>query len=139
MRSSIVALMMSWTDSNPPWIRLSMVLGPRPSISPAGISLERGVSPREMANSAYSKIRVFVDSERHVVVRARYWNSAGVEVKEFATAPESIEQFDGVWVTMKSTMRNLLLDSYTRLIVSELVPNPELDEGAFDLGRLESH
>jgi hypothetical protein len=95
--------------------------------------------PREMADSAYSKIRVFFDRQRHVVLRSRYWNSAGVEAKEFATAREAIEQFDGVWVTMKSSMRNLLLDSYTRLIISELVPNPELDRDAFDLGRLESH
>ena len=60
-------------------------------------------------------------------------------MKEFASAPESVEQFDGVWVTMESTMRNLLLDSYTKLIISELVPNPELAQDAFDLGRLESH
>jgi hypothetical protein len=95
--------------------------------------------PREFTDSAYSKIRVFVDRERHVVLRARYWNSAGVELKEFATVPESIEQFDGVWVTMESTMRNLLLDSYTKLIISELVPNPEFARDTFDLGRLESH
>ena len=95
--------------------------------------------PRENADSAYSKIRVFVDRKRHVVLRSRYWNSAGVEVKEFASAPGSVEQFDGVWVTQECTMRNLLLDSYTKLIISELVPNPELAQDAFDLGRLESH
>lgn len=95
--------------------------------------------PKKLADSAYSKIRVFVDRQRHLVVRARYWNSAGVEVKEFATAPGSIEQFDGVWVPMESSMHNLLRGSYTKLIISRLVPNPELDEDTFDLGRLESH
>jgi len=95
--------------------------------------------PRELADSAYSKIRVFVDRKRHVVVRARYWNSAGVAVKEFTADPGSIEQFDGVWVPLESSMRNLLLGSYTRLSISQLVPNPELDENVFDLGRLESH
>ena len=74
-----------------------------------------------------------------MVLRSRCWNSAGVEVKEFASAPGSVERFDGVWVTLESTMRNLLLDSYTKLIISELVPNPELAQDAFDLGRLESH
>ena len=97
------------------------------------------LTPSDFADSEYSKIRVFVDKQRPVVLRARYWNAAGVEVKEFVAEPDQIRHFDGVWVPMTSTMRNLMLDSYTKRVVTALVPNPELGNEAFDLGRLESH
>jgi len=95
--------------------------------------------PRELAESEYSKIVVYVDAERSVVLRALYWDNAGVPVKEFAAAPSSVQSFDGVWVPMESTMRNLLLETATTLVITELVPNPEFDADTFDLGRLESH
>jgi hypothetical protein len=95
--------------------------------------------PNDFADSEYAKIRVSVDKQHDVVVRARYWDAAGVEVKEFIAEPGAIKEFDGVWVPMEATMRNLRLDSYTTLVVSRLVPNPEFDKDAFDLGRLESH
>lgn len=95
--------------------------------------------PREYADSEYSRIVVAVDKRRSVVLRSRYWDSAGVAVKEFSVAPSSIRSFDGVWVPMESTMRNLLNESATTLVITELVPNPELEVDIFDLGRLESH
>ena len=84
-------------------------------------------------------IRVFVDKKRSVVLRARYWDDAGVAVKELSTAAAKVREFDGVWVPMYTTMRNLLLESHTRLIVTDLTPNPNLSQSTFDLGRLESH
>ncbi len=95
--------------------------------------------PREFVDSEYSRIRVYVERERPVVLRARYWDGAGVEVKELAAAPEAVKEFEGVWVVTRSTMRNLLLDSWTRLEVAKLQPNPDFDRDTFDLRRLESH
>jgi hypothetical protein len=40
---------------------------------------------------------------------------------------------------MKATMRNLQQDSFTTLVVSNFVPNPDLPQTTFDLSRLESH
>ena len=77
--------------------------------------------------------------QRFVPLRTRYWDDAGVEVKELRAVPSEIRNFDGVWVPMKVTMRNLLLESFTTLVVSNFVPNPELPQAIFDLSRLESH
>ncbi len=60
-------------------------------------------------------------------------------MKELSALPSEVREFDGVWVTMHTTMRNLLLESHTRLIVTDLVPNPDISQSTFDLGRLESH
>ena len=95
--------------------------------------------PRQLADSEYSKIRVYVDRDRHVVVRARYWDAAGVEIKELRAPPSRIQEFDGVFVPMEATMRHLRLESQTTLVVNGLVPNPDLDAESFDLSRLETH
>jgi hypothetical protein len=95
--------------------------------------------PREHAVSNYSKVWVYVDRERFVPLRSRYWDAAGVEVKELAADPATLREFDGVWIPMKATMRHLLLETSTRLEITSFVPNPELGESVFDLSRLESH
>jgi outer membrane lipoprotein-sorting protein len=97
------------------------------------------VVPKPFAASEYSRVRVYVEQERFVPLRTRYWDQAGVEVKELRAVPSEIRNFDGVWLPMKVTMRNLLLDSYTTLVVSNFVPNPDLPDATFDLSRLESH
>jgi len=95
--------------------------------------------PRERAASEYSKVWVYVDQERFVPLRTRYWDSAGVEIKELAADPATLREFDGIWIPMAATMRHLLLETSTRLVVTHFVPNPELGENVFDLSRLESH
>jgi hypothetical protein len=95
--------------------------------------------PRQVTDSEYSRIRVYVDRDRNVVVRARYWDAAGVEIKELRAPPSRIQEFDGVFVPMEATMRHLRLESQTTLVVNGLVPNPEIDSASFDLSRLESH
>jgi outer membrane lipoprotein-sorting protein len=97
------------------------------------------VVPKPFAASEYSRVRVYVEKERFVPLRTRYWDSASVEVKELRAAPSEIRNYDGVWLPMKVTMHNLLLDSYTTLVVSNFVPNPDLPQATFDLSRLESH
>ena len=95
--------------------------------------------PVESARSEYSRIRVSVDRERSVVVRARYWDSADVEVKELRAPPDRIREFEGVFVPMRATMHNLLLDSSTTLAVTAIEVNPEFDVNTWDLRRLEGH
>ena len=95
--------------------------------------------PRAKANSAYSKVWVYVDRERFVPLRTRYWDAAGVETKELAADPASLRRFANVWIPMQTTMRNLLLETSTTLVITDFVANPELAENVFDLARLESH
>jgi hypothetical protein len=97
------------------------------------------VVPKPFAASDYSRVRVYVEKARFVPLRTRYWDDAGVEIKELRAVSSSIRNFDGVWLPMEATMRNLQLESYTTLVVSNFVPNPHLSQATFDLSRLESH
>jgi hypothetical protein len=94
--------------------------------------------PRPKAGSEYSKVWVYVDQQRFVPLRTRYWDAAGVEIKELAADPASLREFDGIWIPMQVTMRHLLLETSTRLVITSFVANPELGENVFDLSRLES-
>jgi hypothetical protein len=95
--------------------------------------------PVEFTRSEYSRIRVFVDQKRAVVVRARYWDNAGVEIKELRASPNQIREFAGIFVPMQATMRNLLLDSSTTLVVNAIEVNPEFNNDTWNLRRLEGH
>ena len=97
------------------------------------------VVPRAFAASEYSRVRVYVEKQHYVPLRTRYWDDAGVEVKELRAVPSEIREFDGVYLPMKVTMRNLQLESFTTLVVTNFVPNPDLPPVTFDLSRLESH
>ena len=93
--------------------------------------------PVHAKDSEYSKFWIYVEKERYVPIRTRYWNEAGVEHKELRSPVESIRDFDGVHVPMEMTMRNLLIETYTTLVVEGLEPNTGLPAKTFDLRRLE--
>lgn len=93
--------------------------------------------PIHSKDSEYSKFWIYVEKERYVPIRTRYWDEVGVEIKELRSPVDSIRDFDGVHVPMQSTMRNLLLESYTTLRVVNLKPNTDLPAKTFDLRRLE--
>ena len=67
------------------------------------------------------------------------WDDAGVEIKQLLSPPARIHEFDGVFVPMEATMKNLLLDSQTKLIVRNFEPNPDFAVDTWDLRRLEGH
>ena len=95
--------------------------------------------PRDHSESEYSQFHVYVEKRTFVPLRTRYWDAAGVEVKELRVQPDSIQEFGGVYVPMRLTMRHLLHDTYTNLVVSELNPNPEFTTSTFAVRSLESH
>jgi hypothetical protein len=95
--------------------------------------------PTELAQSQYSRFRVYVDQQRNVVLRSRYWDDADVEVKEFLAVPSAVQEFDGIWVPTRSKMLSHQQDTATFLTISDVVPNPTVKDSAFDLRRLESH
>jgi hypothetical protein len=98
------------------------------------------VTPLPHVDSEYSRFQVYVEKAHYVPLRTRYWDERGLEVKELRADPARIREFDGVWVPMAATMRNLQLETFTSLRVEELVPNPEhLSSADFDLRRLEGH
>ncbi len=96
-------------------------------------------TPKPEENSQYARFLLYVEKEHAVPIRTRYWDRAGVEVKELVSPPASIRNFGGVFVPMQATMRNLQQDTYTVATIVKLEPNPELPAGSFDPRRLEGH
>lgn len=97
------------------------------------------LTPKRHVDSEYSRIRVYVDKARSVVIHARYWDAAAVEIKQMLADPAHIQEFDGVFVPMQSTMRNLQHGSETTLIISQLQANPDFAPDTWDLRKLEGH
>lgn len=97
------------------------------------------ITPRPESESEYSRFVSRIDRERLVVLHTRYWNRAGVEVKELKAPAADVEEFDGIWVPMRAEMRNLLTGGYTMLQVDEMTGNPPVPDREFDPRRLESH
>jgi hypothetical protein len=78
--------------------------------------------PNDEADSEYSRFLIYVDKERYVPLRTRYWDDAGVEVKKLDADPASIQRIEGGWVPMRATMRDLRLDTFTKVHIEEIEP-----------------
>ena len=94
--------------------------------------------PAAEKDSHYSRLRIYVEPDHYVPLRTRYWDRAGVEVKEMRAAPDSIREIKGIWMPLEATMRNHLEDSYTNLRVLSLAPNPTLSKPYFTQRQLET-
>lgn len=94
-------------------------------------------TPVEDADSQYSRFRLYIEPEHFVPLRTRYWDRAGVEVKELLVPPERIAEIDGVWVPLEARMRHLQDRGYTRMSVVRLAPNPEIPKSLFTQRQLE--
>jgi hypothetical protein len=97
------------------------------------------VTPKEHADSEYSRFMVYVDKTSCVPLRTRYWDDKELEVKELTSPAAAIQQFEDVHWPMELTMRNLQLETFTTLTVEELAPNAPLKDREFEVRRLESH
>jgi len=97
------------------------------------------VTPKEHADSDYSKFNVHVEKEHCVPLLTRYWDDKVIEVKNLIVPADKVEEVEGVWMPMELTMKNIQLDTFTKLSVDEIEPNPKLKRKTFDLSRLESH
>ncbi len=96
-------------------------------------------APAPALESEYSKFRFYVDPDHFVPLRTRYWDDAGVEIKELRVARDDIRRFERVSVPMKLTMRHLLLESHTTLEIEDLEPDAKFPASAFEVRRLETH
>jgi hypothetical protein len=93
--------------------------------------------PKPETESEYSRFEFAAEKARYVPLRVRYWSEEGVLFKELVAEHASIQRFDHAWIPTRSTMRNLLQESFSTLNVEKLDPNPELAEGTFSLRQLE--
>ena len=91
---------------------------------------------KPLVDSEYAKVVNYLEREHYVPVRTRYWDRAEVETKEMRAPPETIREFDGVWVATKSIMRDLKQNTHSLLHVDELDPNPDIRDRHYSLARL---
>jgi len=97
------------------------------------------VTPKEEAESEYSKLDVYVLPENFVALRVIYWDQDGVKIKELNSTPESITLYeheqDGeakqIWIAKQQKIVHLRLDSWTELEVVKLDPTIELKSRHF--------
>jgi hypothetical protein len=92
--------------------------------------------PRESSTSAYSRFLFYVDTQRFVPLRTRYWNNIGIETKELRIDVNSIQKIGDIYLPMKLTMRDLRLDTFTSLEILDFEANPVLPQSTFEAGRL---
>lgn len=94
--------------------------------------------PVESSASRYSRFRLYVETEHFVPLRTRYWDTAGVEVKELRSPADSVRELDGVWIPLEGTMRQLLDGTYTTIRVVSIAPNARLPERYFSQRQLQA-
>jgi hypothetical protein len=104
------------------------------------------VTPKETADSEYSKLDVYVARDSFVALKVRYWDQDGLEIKELNADPTSIAMFehadDGatkqIWIARKQKVVHLRLESWTELEVTELDPSIDLSSRHFSERQLTS-
>jgi hypothetical protein len=87
--------------------------------------------------SRYLKTLAYLEKEHYVPLKARYWDHAGVEVKQMDAEPHSLKEFNGVWVATHSQMKNLQQGTHSELYIEDLDPNTEIAEAMFSTFRLQ--
>ena len=95
--------------------------------------------PKEWVESEYSRIRVFIEKVRPVVLQTLYWDDRNVQTKVMHVDPAAIEYINDVWVPRRMTMKNIKMESFSTLVVSKIKPNLKLRKSHFDLTRLQGH
>ncbi len=93
--------------------------------------------PTAESESGYSKFWIYVEGTHFVPLKTRYWDEAGVEVKVLTADPASIRKIEDIWLPVRATMRHLLHETYTRLEIGWLSPNPDLPTKFFTQRQLE--
>ena len=102
--------------------------------------------PKPSTESEYAKVLFYVDKERFVPLRTRYWDNKRVLVKRMDADPESLTRYDEVdnldgdprtvWIALRSEMKNLKSGSFTRLDIEEFEADPKLRDRHFSQRQL---
>ena len=86
--------------------------------------------------SKYKKTLAYLEQEHYVPLKARYWDRANVEIRNMRAEPDSVKEFNGVWVATAQTMVNIQEGTSSEMFVEDLDPNVELAEELFSTFRL---
>ena len=91
---------------------------------------------RPGVESPYSRTRSYLEQEHYIPLRSRFWDRAGVEVKEMTADPRTITEFNGVWVATNAVMRNLKRKTSSQLVIERLDANVDIADNLFSVFRL---
>ena len=72
-----------------------------------------------------------MEKEHYVNLRTRYWDLDRNESKEYRATAAAIEELDGVWLTKRARMSNVIENSSTFLVVEEMIPNAKIKDSEF--------
>ena len=89
------------------------------------------------SRSRYTRSVAAIEKEHYVPLRIRYWDDAGVEIKQLRSPRSSIRAFGDVWVPTQSTMTDLLENTESTLTIDELAANPDVPDNDLETSALE--
>jgi hypothetical protein len=97
------------------------------------------VTPNPETDSEYSKFVAWVDREKFVTLRNRYWDANSVLIKELTSKIDTLTQYEDVekgeqklvWMARESKIVNQSVGSYTVLEIVSVKPNPGLKNRDF--------
>ena len=86
--------------------------------------------------SRYRRTLAYLDQEHYVPLKTRYWDRANVEIRQMNAEPDSLKEFNGIWVATNSLMTNLQQNTSSQVFVEDLDPNVEIADHLFSTFQL---
>ena len=94
------------------------------------VVIERLPSSESVVNrTGYSKVKVWVDAETFVVMKQSFFDTRGVQFKEFVV--KKLENIQNVWTVMESEMTEMLTGRSSALIFTTVKYNVGLSDALF--------
>jgi hypothetical protein len=94
------------------------------------------VLPQDPREAGYARSLVYIEKERFVPLRVRYWNEAGVEAKELRASASAVRQLAGRHFPIRALVRDLIEGTQTALSLDLVAANPELPSRYFSQKQL---
>ena len=86
--------------------------------------------------SRYRRTLAYLDQEHYVPLKTRYWDRANVEIRKMNAEPDSLKEFNGIWVATNALMTNLQQNTSSQIFIEDLDPNVDMAEQLFSTFRL---
>ena len=81
----------------------------------------------------------YIDKEHYALIRAVFFDAAGIALRELRANTETLEEFEGgIWMVTQATMHHLKQGTSSLLSIERLVENPVLADRLFSERSLSS-
>ena len=96
--------------------------------------IESVPTPKRARKSNYSKAVQWVDKERDIMLQAHIYDRTGRPIKHIVAS--NVENVGGIWVTKLLNINNVQTQRISTMKTEELVLNPVINDGLFELRTL---